>query len=414
MQNTQDVTATLSDDIKFLITCCKTELSEDDITFIIQSIQHPSFNIQHLLSLANQHGILPLVYKTLKNLSKENASPRSLSLSKCTQYSTFKQLLSELKVAYTNIVQRNMLMSAELIHIMKLLEDHGIEALAFKGPTLSQMAYGDITLRQYSDLDILVEEKDLYCAAKLIVNQNYEPMNSIEFLKNKAKLHVEKNYEFYDKKHGIKVEIHWRLLNASFWKKFKEYDVFTTQQYTNINHTTIPTLNTKILLLYLCNHGASHMWERLGWIVDIDRLIKSEGDSFNWVEIMTLASSLQSRITLLLGLGLSQALFNTKLPSEIEKQVNTQTISNLIAFVLDTLNSNLINQDYTSSEKNFKIFQFNLALHDSFSSKTNFIFHTLFGYSDRDVMMVNLPKSLYFLYYPLRMIRIIKKYIFKN
>jgi len=34
-------------------------------------------------------------------------------------------------------------MSAELIKVMALLEENGIEALTFKGPALAQMAYGD-------------------------------------------------------------------------------------------------------------------------------------------------------------------------------------------------------------------------------------------------------------------------------
>lgn len=49
--------------------------------------------------------------------------------------------LQELKQQYMAIVQCNMLITAELFRIMKLLQEKGIEALA-------QMAYEDITLRQ--------------------------------------------------------------------------------------------------------------------------------------------------------------------------------------------------------------------------------------------------------------------------
>jgi hypothetical protein len=303
-----------------------------------------------------------------------------------------------------------MLMTSELRRIMHLLRENHIEALAFKGPTLAQMAYGDITLRQFGDLDILVDEKQLYHAAQLIVEQNYEPMDSIKFLKNEAKLHVEKNYEFYSRKNGIKVEIHWRLINSSFLKKFKNYDVFTASEEIKINKISIPTLDTKILLLYLCNHGASHMWERLEWISDIDRLINSEEASWNWNEIMELASTLQSKTTLLLGLGLSRELFNTNLPSNICTQLDSTQISSLVTFILNTFSSDLLTKDHTSHEKNLKIFQFHLALQDSLSTKINFIFQTLLTYSSGDVMMVNLPRSLFFLYYPLRIVRIINKY----
>ena len=145
MQNTQEKIPSLSIDLQFLIACCQTELSNDDMVFIENHAV--TLDQQKLTSLAIQHGILPLVYKTIKELSQEKASIVPI------------EFLTELKAQYMGISQRNMLMSAELIRIMKLLEENGIEALAFKGPTLSQMAYGDITLRQYVDLDILVDEK---------------------------------------------------------------------------------------------------------------------------------------------------------------------------------------------------------------------------------------------------------------
>ena len=406
MSKDLNLKAKLSTELQFLVNCCKSDPSENDIKEILSYLDTKDLDINILIGLATQHGILPLVYKTIKNLSEnDNLNAQRLTLN--------AEILTELKAHYMSISQRNMLMSAELIRIMKLLKGNDIEALAFKGPTLSQMAYGDITLRQYSDLDILVDESQLYQAAKLLVSQNYEPMDSIEFLKNKAKLHVEKNYEFYGRKNGIKVEIHWRLINSSFLKKFKNYDVFDTPQNVKINQTVIPTLDTKILLLYLCNHGASHMWERLEWIVDIDRLIQSEESALNWDEILKLASTLQSKTSFLLGLGLAKELFHTPLPSEIQSKLDSVHIRKLVAFILTTLNSDLISQDHTSHEKNLKVFQFHLSLQDSLSSKIHFIFQTLFTYSSGDVMMVNLPRPLFFLYYPLRILRIINKYTFK-
>ena len=97
MQNTKDSSSSLNanslnDDLQFLINCCKTNPSKDDIKFIRSSIQHidtgsesgmtttrhpqlaPQGHFLHghwgstLIGLANQHGILPLVYKTIKKL----------------------------------------------------------------------------------------------------------------------------------------------------------------------------------------------------------------------------------------------------------------------------------------------------------------------------------------------------------
>ena len=187
MQNNQSITIhqSLSPELQFLIACCQTEPSENDINFIRSFLNPPSesdntntihyslFTIhsaQKLIALARQHGILPLVYKTLKNLSESIAS----SSSRNTYHVARSTLLSELKPLYMSIVQRNMLMTSELLRIMKLLEENSIEALAFKGPALSQMAYGDITLRQYVDLDVLVKKEDIYKIDALLKDRGYQ------------------------------------------------------------------------------------------------------------------------------------------------------------------------------------------------------------------------------------------------
>ena len=66
-----------------------------------------------------------------------------------------------------DIVKQNMLMTSELIKVLKILEENNIEAISFKGPVLSQLAYGDVVSRQYCDLDILINIKDFESVVNL-------------------------------------------------------------------------------------------------------------------------------------------------------------------------------------------------------------------------------------------------------
>ncbi len=383
----------MTPNIQFLIHCCQTNPTTSIIEQVCKHITHLSTQqLSEMTTLAHAHGVFPLVYHTVTNLLSQNT-------------------LEELKQQNLTIVMRNMQMTAELIRIMKLLEENGVKALAFKGPTLAKLAYGDITLRQYSDLDILIDEKHLYQVAELMVAQDYDPMDSIEFLKNKAKLQVEKNYEFYGKKNGIKLEIHWRLINSSFFKTFKNYNAWKNTQEVTLNKTSIRTLDSSFLLIYLCNHGASHMWERIEWIADIDRLIRTTQNLIDWDEILSSSMTLHSNITLLLGLGLTNKIFDTPLPTEILAVLDPHvTVAKLISKTINSLNSDILLQDHTSKNKNLKVFLFHLLIQDTLPTKLRFLLHTIFGYTDRDVMAINLPRFLFFLYYPLHIGRILKKY----
>ena len=67
MRNTQTL---LNEDLKFLIACCQIDPSEDASTYIHAFLNAEDRNHDNLISLANQHGILPLVYLALPDHSQ--------------------------------------------------------------------------------------------------------------------------------------------------------------------------------------------------------------------------------------------------------------------------------------------------------------------------------------------------------
>jgi putative nucleotidyltransferase-like protein len=52
---------------------------------------------------------------------------------------------------------------------------------------------------------------------------------------------------------------------------------------------TVMTLSPEDLLVYLCAHGAKHVWEKLIWIVDVAGLINRHSDP-DWRSVCDLAA----------------------------------------------------------------------------------------------------------------------------
>ena len=108
---------------KLLITCCKSNLSAEETRFLtseLSSLDHEPNNNntwQDFLNLVSVHGVLPLAYQTIYKYAKDAIAPENFSI---------------LKQSYMATVGRNMLMSAELIKVMALLEENGIEALTLQ------------------------------------------------------------------------------------------------------------------------------------------------------------------------------------------------------------------------------------------------------------------------------------------
>ncbi len=382
-----------SSQMQFIILCCKGKMTEDNIKTIRENVKSTE-HLEEVSILAYDHAVYPLFFHAIMEHASDLVE---------------QEMKDAMDYLFQSIQITNEEMTDELLHITKLFEQQGIEVLSFKGPILAQDIYGNVAFRQYGDLDLLVKEDDIYAAAQLIETQNYKAIETIEFLRNDAKLKKEKNYEFYGSENGMKVEIHWRLVNTSLLKKFKNYDVFSTSDRVIIHEASIGTLDKSILLLYLCNHGASHFWERLSWIVDIDRLIKHHYDSLDWDEVLSLSEQLECRTPLLLGLGLSQTLLNTHLPENLQSQIEKPEISWLVTWVLNTFGTN--GHPSIGNKFDFSTFKFRLLLQDSLAAKIKFTVQNLYSYSNEDVMGVNLPSYLFFLYYPLRIIRLFRVYI---
>ena len=406
--------AHLNDDLQFLVNCCKTNPSEEDIEFIFSFIQNS-------LALANAHCILPLVYKTIKKLShlelnsdtpvvkmKEGYSDSSSSSHNTSHIirNTLEHLLIDLKSAYSQIARRNMLMSAELIRIMKLLEDNGIGALSFKGPALSQMAYGDITLRQYGDLDILVDEKIAYKAGELLQGHGFTASYPLSILKNKTYMRVDSDFAFVGNSNNVLIEMHWRLFRKNIGHHLI-FDQFSKDPQTvKINGVPIKVLSSELHLLYLALHGSKHAWERIEWIVDIDRFIRSNKlDNEKLKEIFVLMKADRPILT---GLLLAQRLFQTPIPAWIIKQIEKD---NEVGILYKTT-IQLLNNDFstlTEMQRARTIYLYQIRFFKSRTEKIKYFFESYLSISRNDCLEFPLPVFLNFLYIFIKPFRTLKK-----
>ncbi len=402
MSNTNPSTTHLNDELKFLIASCQTEPSEKDIDFIRSYMQNAKCKMQNLLALANQHGILPLVYKTIKTLSHGD-DPRS----------SHNTLLSELKPFYMSIVQRNMLMTSELIKIMYLLKENNIEALAFKGPTLSQMAYGDITLRQYVDLDILVDENDAFKAGELMAENAHKAILPLTILSNKTCLHAAKDFSLMSEASGVHTELHWRLFERKYNISLLSCAVDKKCQTVKINNNEIKTLQNELLLVYLCLHGAKHAFERIEWICDIDRLLRSS--EIDWEKAIAIAEQSHSKRAFYLGLSLTHHHLHTILPADLIQSIDADNIRALHTMTEEQISEK--DNERGNFKRNRDTFFYQSKLFDKKSDMIRFYLSTFFKISTTDCQTFILPEKLKFFYIILRPIRLIWNYtqkIFKK
>lgn len=341
--------------------------------------------------MSYSHGIFPLVYRTLKDF--EHLIP--------------SDIFTHMKQNYMDIVKQNMLMTSELIKVIKILEENGIEAISFKGPTLSQMAYGDVISRQYTDLDLLVNEYEIENIAFILESSKYTTLNSSKLLKNKKYLETDKDFSFFTPVNNIHIEMHWRL----FKKNILLENFYSDKNEIIINNNSISTFSFDFFFVYLCLHGSKHVWERIEWIVDINRLLELNYD-IDWNKLLEISEKMDCKTSLLLGLNLSKIFFNTKYPSNIDLLLKDKKIEKLTFLVLDFIDKNfLLVENYKKYQKvNF----FNLRLINNKKKKFRYFLDVYFDVSKNDFLKFPFPSYLNFLHYFIKPFRVISKIIFKG
>lgn len=311
-----------------------------------------------------------------------------------------------MKKIYMDIVKRNMLMTSELNQTIKILKKNDIDVIPFKGPILSQIAYGDVISRQYVDLDILVKEKDLDKAYKILENNEYLTDLALNLLLNKIYIKKSSDIQFYNKRSNVLLEIHWQL----FRNEFSEYNfnnlIFNNLKSIKLNDQEIKVFSTEFNLVYLCSHATKHTWERIEWIVDIDKLIRNS-KNINWDLVKKISNETNSTKMLELGLFLTNKLFKTNIPNNILIDIGQKKYEIFILIIIE--NFLLINENRTDFQNNWNAFKFNYLFQQKVVLKMKFIFKTIFSIKDRDIVHISSSNNP-FIVYKNRLLRLMKKY----
>ena len=251
-----------------------------------------------LLVLAEEHGVTTLLNERLRDLTEDSVPPE------------VRQTLLERQRAQ---IFFSLLMVAELHLILDRFASLGIGALVVKGPVLAMRAYGDPGMRRYSDLDLLVRQKDMRRATELMTAAGYRPKVSLRSI-DAGKLPGQ--YLFFQPDSRLLVELHNDFTLRYFPRPLPLEKFFSRQTPVRLDARDVPALSIEDELVLVCIHGAKHLWERLMWIADIAALV-SRHTGIDWERAAESAQEVGAERMLHAGLLLAADLLEARLPEKI-------------------------------------------------------------------------------------------------
>jgi hypothetical protein len=224
--------------------------------------------------------------------------------------------MRRLRVAFHQNAKRNLFLTAELFQVMDFFRAHEIPCIPYKGPVVAALVYGDISLRQFADLDIIVPVKDVVRARTLLISRGYRPEREMSEEHLLGLINSEKDITLLHDDRGINLEIHWGITTAKDPIRIRPSSLWENLEPGSIAGHSVQTLKPEDLLLILCVHGAKHFWERLGWLCDVAELVRRPG-ALDWNRALETAGRVGGRRILFLGLALARELLGAEPPPKV-------------------------------------------------------------------------------------------------
>ena len=227
-----------------------TALPADGGTQRIRRLAQDGLDWPRLVALSRAHRMVSLLYAAVRAAELE-PPPAPL----------LRELAAEARIAAARAVQHHQ----DLTFIASAFETADIPFIVLKGLPLSQRLYGDPTLRDSKDIDLLVQPCHRRAACDALTREGYSRVGP--HLTPAQHWFLDRfgtEMLFIHPVRGTNVELHWALHQRS---AHSEHPLFNRGRGDRSPgcHSLPPSEDALDLLA----HGALHAWHRLKWLTDL-------------------------------------------------------------------------------------------------------------------------------------------------
>ena len=149
--------AGMSPELKMLVLCARVLVSTSEVSDLRLAARKP-LRWDLVEQYAQNHALRPVVAHVL-TLNAKELIPQS----------TFERLRERL----VQSAEESLVWLREWMRLLAAFAEAGIEVISFKGPALALTAYHNLSLREFTDLDLLVRPSEVAMAREVLAGNGY-------------------------------------------------------------------------------------------------------------------------------------------------------------------------------------------------------------------------------------------------
>jgi hypothetical protein len=259
----------LKKESELLIGLLSDKISEEHVMTIERTLQEP-LDWNYLINTALTHRITPIVYFNMKKNGLFEMVP------------DFVQ--TDMRKIYLESLARNLAYYEELKIILEKFKNANMNSLVLKGAILAQSIYEDNGLRMFSDIDILINRKDMETFHQTMEGMGYMVSEKSRPLDYYDTCHF--HYIYLKESNFIThvMELHWDLFPPSHPIHLDLKSLWNNRIFIPSGETEISTLNWDDHFLFLCARCASDGFKSLLNVCDLIRMTRKLNDA-SWNDV---------------------------------------------------------------------------------------------------------------------------------
>ncbi|MHB9053004.1 MAG: nucleotidyltransferase domain-containing protein [Thermoleophilia bacterium] len=247
---------------RLLVLTAALELDETHTAELTRILSGP-INWDLLLYHASFHGTTGLIYRHLKGM--DGGAPVN------------PEIMERLRKTYLMTAALGMRQMSYFKTVAEALEESGVDVIALKGVILAESVYGDLGLRPFADVDVLVREKDWPQITNVLKEKKYES-GTEEYAKLPPKLtKYDTQAHIQYMLGGTCLELQFDLLTLGI--AMRDIDgVWARARRPGTAGNNVLVLSPEDQLLHLTVHANRHGCMQLKWLVDIAETLRQSVD----------------------------------------------------------------------------------------------------------------------------------------
>jgi Uncharacterised nucleotidyltransferase len=342
-----------------------------------------------LVSLAAAHSVRPQLVQALWKLNWVGVPAE------------IRQSLSDFQLLHK---RRSLLLAGELIRVSDALTQKAIRFATFKGPSLAAGLYGDLSLRECNDIDLIVEEQHILQAEAVLGLLGYRSVLGSSVFRG-AFLSYQKQFMFVrENEPSLAIDLHWDFVGTFVPFPVSSAEIWHDLEQVQIGGRVVPTLGRADLALLLAGHGAKEGWRCLAWVCDFSKLIEENPD-LDWSGLLDRARRRGCGRSLLVGWQLAAQLLGTRVDVHLlglaENNMRARLVSEAVVRQIR------IGYPVPASDRQLS----SLELCENWLQRARSIGHFLVTRTIGDYVSMPLPRRLWRIYHLTRPFRLVGKVI---